>query len=141
MRTADETDALRQSRAVTPDVISADGSEPLGYRRADVPGRVLQCLKRGQYAVQGEIDLHHLTAGAAAALLREFLAQSRDDAHHCVRIVHGKGLHSAAGEPILKRLVERTLSQRADVLAYASVLPGHGGTGATVVLLAKHRSR
>jgi DNA-nicking Smr family endonuclease len=55
-----------------------------------------------------------------------------------VRIVHGKGLHSPQG-PVLKGMVERLLSQRADVLAYASPPAAHGGTGALLALLARHR--
>jgi DNA-nicking Smr family endonuclease len=52
-----------------------------------------------------------------------------------VRIVHGKGLHSDSGVPVLKNLVDRILRQRADVLAYHSAPAAQGGHGAVLVLL------
>ena len=53
----------------------------------------------------------------------------------CVRIVHGKGLHSDSGVPVLKNLVDRLLRQRADVLAFHSAPAAQGGHGAVLVLL------
>ena len=91
-----------------------------------------------ELVLQDEIDLHASSERVAEDLLRRFLAEARDAAHHCVRIVHGKGLHSPQG-PVLKGLVERVLNLRADVLAYASAPPAHGGTGAVLVLLARRR--
>ncbi len=52
-----------------------------------------------------------------------------------MKIIHGKGLRSGAEGPILKRLVDGMLRQRADVLAFASAKPAKGGTGAVIVLL------
>ena len=57
----------------------------------------------------------------------------------CVRIVHGKGLHSESGVPVLKNLVDRVLRQRADVLAFHSAPGAQGGHGAVLVLLALPR--
>ena len=55
----------------------------------------------------------------------------------CVRIVHGMGLHSESGVPVLKNLVDRMLRQRADVLAFHSAPQAQGGNGAVLVLLKK----
>ncbi len=135
MREADEREALAESRRIDP----ARHAEALGdtvtYRRDDVPPQILRRLKRAEFAIEDEIDLHALGERAAEEVLRRFLAEARDAAHHCVRIVHGKGMHSAQG-PVLKGMVERMLNQRADVLAYASAPAAHGGTGAVLVLLA-----
>ena len=60
---------------------------------------------------------------------------ARDAGHGCVRIVHGKGLHSDSGIPVLKNLVDRMLRQRADVLAFHSAPAAQGGNGAVLVLL------
>lgn len=133
---ADEADALRQSRR---EPFGGDGGE-LGdaslYRRPEVPARVLKRLRRGLYSVQDEIDLHGLPVASAEPLLRGFLAQARAEGRHCLRIVHGKGLHSGPEGPQIRPLVERMLSQRAEVLAYASAPAAQGGSGATLVLLA-----
>src|SRR5690606_21217760 len=109
------------------------------YRRDEVPEKVLKALKRGQYSIGGELDLHQMRAAEAERWLREFLAQSRAGGHACVRIIHGKGLRAAAGGSVLKALVDRMLRQRADVLAYASAPEAMGGTGAVLVLLARKR--
>lgn len=138
-RESDEVAALRASQQAPLDGLQANLAEPLAYRRPEVPERVLKRLKRGLYAVQDEIDLHRMNAALAEAALREFLRESRAHGRHCVRVVHGKGLHSRVDGPVLKGLVDRLLSQRADVLAYASAPPAQGGTGAVLALLARHR--
>jgi DNA-nicking Smr family endonuclease len=139
MREADEREALAESRRADPVREAEAFGDTLAYRRDDVPPQTLHRLKRAEFAIEDEIDLHATSERAAEELLRRFLAEARDAAHHCVRIVHGKGLHSAQG-PVLKGMVERMLSQRADVLAYTSAPPAHGGTGAVLVLLARRRT-
>ncbi|MNT90815.1 putative DNA endonuclease SmrA [compost metagenome] len=69
-------------------------------------------------------------------MLREFLLEAHAHEHGCVRIIHGKGLQSDGGAPVLKNLVDRMLRQRNDVLAFHSAPPTQGGTGAMLVLLA-----
>lgn len=121
------------------DIDRLEAGDALSFRRDDVPPRVLRRLRRGEYAAQEELDLHHAPAAKAEALLREFLREAAQAGLGCVRIVHGKGLHSDSGVPVLKNLVDRTLRQRAGVLAFHSAPPGQGGTGAVLVLLAARR--
>jgi DNA-nicking Smr family endonuclease len=136
MAARDDAQALGEfRRALQADVLEA--GDALSYRRDEVPPRVLQRLRRGLYAAQDELDLHHVDAARAEALLRGFLKQSLHAGFGCVRIVHGKGLHSDSGVPVLKNLVDRILRQRADVLAFHSTPPAQGGNGAVLVLL-KH---
>ncbi|MDB6164789.1 MAG: hypothetical protein JWL98_2221 [Xanthomonadaceae bacterium] len=138
MARRDDIEALHTFRqALTADALeSGDG---LSFRRDHLPPRVLQRLRRGQYAAQDELDLHHCDASQAEALLRGFMTQSRQAGLGCVRIVHGKGLHSESGVPVMKNLVDRLLRQRADVLAFHSAPPAQGGHGAVLVLLAQRR--
>jgi len=138
MREADERAALAESQRDDPGRHAETLGDALAYRRDDVPAQTLRRLKRAEFAIEDEIDLHLLGERAAEDLLRRFLVEALNAAHHCVLIVHGKGLHSAQG-PVLKGMVERVLSQRADVLAYASPPAAHGGTGAVLALLAARR--
>lgn len=118
--------------------LAADAIETgdaLSYRRDEVPARVLQRLGRGLYAAQDELDLHGCDAAAAERLLREFLREAVRAGMGCVRIVHGKGLGSGTGVPVLKNLVDRLLRQRSDVLAFHSAPAAGGGTGAVLALL------
>ena len=138
MAARDESEALGEfRRALTADALEAGDS--LAHRQPSLPGRVLQRLRRGDYAAQDELDLHHTDAAQAEAMLRRFLKESVQSGLGCVRIVHGKGLHSDSGVPVLKNLVDRVLRQRADVLAFHSAPPAQGGHGAVLVLLARHR--
>lgn len=130
---ADERDALDASRRPQLDDI-ASGDASL-YRRPELPLRALKRLRRGLYAVQDEVDLHHAGLELAGELLREFLREARDQDLRCVRIVHGKGLRSAGGRAVLRPFVESHLRQRSDVLAYSSAPANQGGTGALLVLL------
>ena len=109
--------------------------EELSYLRDGYPPKLLKQLKRGQFSVQDDIDLHQMNAAAAQVTIIEFLAEARRAGLRCVRIVHGKGLRSRAAGPVLKGLTDRMLRRRDDVIAFASARPMQGGTGAVVVLL------
>lgn len=109
--------------------------EELGYLRDGYPPKLLRQLKRGQFSVQDDIDLHQMNAAAAQASIITFLAAAKKHGLHCVRIVHGKGLRSKSTGPVLKGLTDRMLRRRDDVVAFASARPSQGGTGAVVVLL------
>jgi DNA-nicking Smr family endonuclease len=127
----DEAEALVESRLPGSD---PEGGEIIAWRKPSLDERVLRQLKRGEFSISDEIDLHHLRAAEAEALLKRFLNDARGGFHPCVRIVHGKGLRSE-GAPVLKQIVDRVLRQRGDVIAFASAPPAQGGSGAVLVLL------
>ncbi|MGA7539263.1 MAG: Smr/MutS family protein [Steroidobacteraceae bacterium] len=110
--------------------------EELVFHRAGIQPAVLRKLRRGDYRVQGEIDLHGLNLSEAKQALREFLALALMRQWRCVRIVHGKGLRSGHRGPVLKAMVGAMLRKLGPVLAYVSARPVDGGTGALYVLLA-----
>jgi DNA-nicking Smr family endonuclease len=111
------------------------GGEELVFHRAGIQSSVLRKLRRGDYRVQGEIDLHGLNVGEAKQALRQFLALALMRRWRCVRIVHGKGLRSGHRGPVLKGMVGATLRKLGPVLAYVSARQVDGGTGALYVLL------
>ena len=117
------------------DPAALEVGEELGYLREGYPPKLLRQLKRGQFSVQDELDLHQMNAAAAQASIATFLAEARQHGRRCVRIIHGKGLRSKAAGPVLKVLTDRLLRRRDDVVAFASARPAQGGTGAVVVLL------
>ncbi|WP_045727290.1 Smr/MutS family protein [Xanthomonas sp. GPE 39] len=137
-RMAERDDAQAQSEFQTllRERAPLEAGDIASYRRAHLPARVFQRLRKGQFSAQDELDLHGATATQAEALLRQFLAEAHAHELGCVRIVHGKGLQSC-GTPLLKNLVDRLLRQRNDVLAFHSAPPAQGGTGALLVLLAR----
>jgi DNA-nicking Smr family endonuclease len=137
----------RFSRAQSPQVLeeslhgAADEPE-LGagdaslFARPGVTASSLRKLRRGQYRVEAELDLHGLTVAAAQRQLRAFLIASLQRNARCLRIVHGKGLRSGSNGPVLRQLVNSALRRTAAVLAFASARQVDGGTGAVYVLLA-----
>lgn len=132
---ADRAAVLRES-------LTAEGADPelasgeeLVFHRPHVQPTVVRKLRRGEYRVQREIDLHGLTVAQAKAALREFLIGALGQHVRCVRIVHGKGLRSGHRGPVLKSAVNAVLRRTGAVLAYVSARPVDGGTGAVYVLL------
>ena len=135
-RRADERQVLEESLAPGPGEWLVETGEELLFRRAQVPAKVLERLRRGEYAVEDEIDLHGLTSVAARDALRDFLGEALLRRLHCVRVVHGKGLRSGPRGPVLKHAVNVWLRRVDRVLAFASAPRRDGGTGALYVLLA-----
>jgi len=132
---ADRAAVLRESldsAGADPELL---GGEALVFHRPQVQPSVLRKLRRGEYRVQREIDLHGLTVAEAKVALRQFLIGALEHRVRCVRIVHGKGLRSGHRGPVLKAAVSAVLRRTGAVLAYVSARQVDGGTGAVYVLL------
>lgn len=134
---ADQAAVLKESLQGADADPELAGGEQLNFRRPHVHPNTLRRLRRGEFRVQREIDLHGMTAAEAKAALREFLVRSLERGVRCVRIVHGKGLRSGNRGPVLKSTVSALLRRTEAVLAYVSARPVDGGSGALYVLLAQ----
>ncbi len=115
--------------------IESHASDHLLFVRSGIQNSVMRKLKRGQYSISAELDMHGMTINIARQEVTQFLNQCRHDNLRCVRIIHGKGRRSDGKGPVLKNRIDHWLPQRDDVLAYCSAIPAHGGTGAVYVLL------
>lgn len=134
---AERAAVLEESLLAPGPFIDAQPGDELLFRRAGVPERVFRELRRGQYRIEAELDLHGLNAEDATARLVQFLHQAEHNHLRCVRIIHGKGLRSGNRGPVLKTLVNTLLRRAQAVLAFSSARPAGGGTGATLVLLSR----
>jgi DNA-nicking Smr family endonuclease len=116
-----------------------DSIEQLGeeivFRRSKLPEKVFRQLRKGRFSIEAEADLHGLTVPQAKLHLREFICESVEYRLGCVRVIHGKGLGSGPGGPVLKGKVQRWLAQWDEVLAFVTALARDGGSGAVYVLL------
>ena len=137
---------LRRSSAAEPEAAQlssfsdgADGALPTGedapFARDGVAPQTLRKLRRGDPPAQATLDLHGMNRDQARNALSTFLQRALQDGSRCVRIVHGKGISSIDGQPVLKSLVRRWLTQSGQVLAYIPAHPAEGGDGALLVLL------
>lgn len=112
-----------------------DTGDMIAFKRPGVRDDALLRLRRGQFAVEGEIDLHGLSRHATHDALRNFLGMALAQRLQCVRVIHGKGLRSGPGGPVLKHVVSDWLARIDSVAAFATAQPADGGTGALYVLL------
>lgn len=112
-----------------------DTDEHLSFRRPGVGPDVTRKLRRGDWRIQREIDLHGLRTEEARTALAEFVRQAHRHGIRCLRVVHGKGLGSPGKTPVLKSRVHSWLVQKKEVLAFVQARPAEGGAGALIVLL------
>jgi DNA-nicking Smr family endonuclease len=116
----------------------ADTDEFIEGRVAGLDHHLVRKLRRGDFAVQGHVDLHGMTREEAKGAVERFLRASRNAGKRCVLVVHGRGLHSKDQLPVLKDALKTWLSTARfarHVLAFATARPADGGAGAVYVLL------
>jgi len=106
--------------------IRREGKEPDGSRT----------LRSGEPPPR--IDLHRRRADDALAYLEMMLQLYRRRGAPRVLVVHGRGLHSATGRPVLGPLVRQWLIDHPELAASHAPAPRDwGGEGALVVVLRK----
>lgn len=116
----------------------SDTDEYIEGIAAGLDRRLLARLRRGDFAIQGHVDLHGMTRDEARIRVEGFLHESRLRSRRCVLIVHGRGLNSKDQIPVLKESVRIWLTRgriSRSVLAFATARPTDGGAGAVYVLL------
>ena len=134
----DAVDALRALVSGDAPFDLADSDEFIEGRVTGLDPNVVRKLRRGDFAVQGHVDLHGLTREEAKRAVEDFLRRSRNAGKRCVLVVHGRGLHSKDQLPVLKDALRTWLSTARfarHVLAFATARPPDGGAGALYVLL------
>lgn len=138
----DEQRVLRETMSDEWDTSSLlDTDEALSFRRSGIGPDVVRKLRKGDWSVQAQVDLHSLRTDEARETLGSFVRESFKTGLRCVRVVHGKGLGSPGKVPVLKSKVQSWLIQKNQVLAFVQATPAHGGAGALIVLLQSHAVR
>lgn len=132
----DEQSVLREALSDEWDTGSLlDTDEALSFRRPGIGVDVVRKLRKGEWSVQKQLDLHNLRTEEARDALGQFIRESCKAGIRCVRVVHGKGLGSPGKVSVLKPKVQSWLIQKNQVLAFVQATPAQGGAGALVVLL------
>ena len=117
-----------------------DVDDQLSFRRPGIGTDITRKLRKGDWSIQGQIDLHGLRSDEARNAMGQFIRDAKRMGWRCVRVVHGKGLGSPGKEPVLKSKVQRWLVQKNEVLAFVQAKPSDGGGGALLVLLGPSQS-
>jgi DNA-nicking Smr family endonuclease len=133
------------------DLISGQGPFELTETEDYVEGsrlgldpRLVTRLRRGDFSMQAHIDLHGMTQPDAKAALTNFILASVRKGHRAVLVVHGRGLRSPGGRPVLKHATAQWLSHGTIggyVLAFTTARMYDGGAGAVWVLLRREHKR
>lgn len=136
----DEKAVLREAISDEFDVSTLlETDEHLSFRRPGIGPDVTRKLRRGDWSIQRQLDLHGLRRDDAREVLSLFIREAHNHGIRCVRVIHGKGLGSPGKAPILKSRVHSWLVQKNEVLAFVQAKPADGGAGALVVLLMASR--
>ncbi len=110
--------------------------EFLEWKKNGVQNAVFDRLRRGDYALEGSLDLHRKTVAQARVEVFEFLQRTRALGQRHVLISPGKGEISATPGR-LKSYLAHWLEQHPEVIAFCSAQRHHGGVGAVYVLVRK----
>jgi DNA-nicking Smr family endonuclease len=136
----DEKVVLKEAISDEFDVLTLlETDEHLSFRRPGIGTDVTRKLRRGDWSIQRQLDLHGLRRDDAREALSIFIREAHKQGIRCVRVVHGKGLGSPGKVPVLKHRVHSWLVQKNEVLAFVQAKPADGGAGALVVLLMTSR--
>ncbi len=103
-----------------------------------LPPSIMTQLRAGRIPYQDYLDLHGLTLLQAEAAVTRFILDAISLGRTCVLLIHGRGLGSQDGIPVLKRFLEAYLlrgAPRKYILAFTTAQPIDGGLGASYILL------
>ena len=136
-RLLDNQRVIQELLEESDETTSFESGDELKFLRSGHSSRLLKKLRRGDYAIQDELDLHGLIVSDAKQETHAFINECTRDRVRAVRIVHGKGRNSAGRMPVLKNMLLGWLSKNQHVVAVCSTPANDGGTGAVYVLLGK----
>lgn len=103
-----------------------------------LPPSLMEELRAGCIPVQDHLDLHGFTLIQAETEVTRFILDSVALCRTCVLLIHGRGLRSPGGIPVLKHFLENFLIRgvvRKYILAFTTARSIDGGLGASYVLL------
>jgi DNA-nicking Smr family endonuclease len=122
-------------------VIRGSGESMAGLAPG-IASRELRRLRRGDYAVELEVDLHGMTKPEGRRSVQRTLGRAIAAGNRCVAVIHGRGSRSA-GRAVLKEELPAWLAEPphgSRILAFTTANPERGGAGVTLVLLRRKRS-
>ncbi|MBT8114372.1 MAG: Smr/MutS family protein [Arenicella sp.] len=136
-RLLDNQRVMEELLAEPDETTSYESGDELKFLRSGYSNQLLKKLRRGEFAIQDELDLHGLVVSEAKQETHGFINECARVKVRAIRIVHGKGRNSAGRQPVLKNMLLGWLSKNKHVIAVCSTPANDGGTGAVYVLLGK----
>jgi DNA-nicking Smr family endonuclease len=112
------------------------------YEPQPLEPKVFKKLQKGQFEIEGTLDLHGHTVDQAYGRFQNFINRSFTMHKRCVLIVTGKAQNAPDLSKTIKHNVKKWLEQseiKIKILSYTEARPIHGGSGAFYVLLRRIR--
>ena len=91
-------------------------------------------IRQGAIRPEASLDLHGYRQSETLIELDEFISQALNRRYRMIIIIHGQGYRSQS-KAVLKPMVQRWLSEQAQVLAWCPANPRDGAGGASYVYL------
>lgn len=142
---SDEAEALAQLA----ELVTAQGAFTVvatdSAIEAAAPGvdqRLIASVRKGNFPVQGKLDVTKVPLVDAPNQVERFLADARRDGKRCVLLVLSTAPDARPQLPVLKDQLKGWISRgriAKSVLAFATARPQDGGAGALYVLLRRER--
>lgn len=106
------------------------------------PSSRMKRLRRGNIVPEATLDLHGALRHEVDDKMRHFLQRTAHQGAEVALVITGKGLHSAAGEPVVRRAVEEFLHREGKpaVVQWGRAPRRYGGEGALVMFLRRRKS-
>jgi len=99
----------------------------------------LRQLTNGRPPVDIEADLHGMTRKEAFAALEHCMQQALARHNRVLCLVHGRGLHSQDGRPVLKDAVYRWLADGPFACHVLAVIPKPGTRGGSCLVMLRRK--
>jgi DNA-nicking Smr family endonuclease len=132
---------VRSEKGAGPTFDVEVSAESIVGRRRDVGADVVRRLRSATDPIEARIDLHGRTVPEALRALERFVTAARGRGCRVALVIHGRGLNSDPGGPVLRPAVWQWLQSpaaaRAAVMAFVTSRPRDGGAGATLLRLGK----
>jgi len=114
-------------------------NEPWVLKANGVSRERLRQLANGRPSVDMEVDLHGMTREEAFSALEHSLQQALTGHCRVLCLVHGRGLHSQDGHPVLKEAVYRWLTESSFAEHVLAVIPRPGTRGGSCLVLLRRK--
>ncbi len=109
---------------------------------ADIDRNLRRKMDKGEYPIDGILDLHNYTLEQAYEKLLQFIQKAYSEELRLVLLIVGKGKRSENGRRQIRSMLPIWLNQsslRAKIVRFCPATPRDGGEGAVYILLRRHR--
>ncbi|GMQ99788.1 MAG: hypothetical protein BMS9Abin18_0613 [Zetaproteobacteria bacterium] len=122
-------EGIRPEKSAVPWVLKADG----------ISQERLRQLANGRPPADMEVDLHGMTREEVLAVLEHSMQQALMEHNRVLCLVHGRGLHSRDGRPVLKESVYRWLAEGPFAGHVLAAIPKPGTRGGSCLVLIRRQ--